>query len=55
MGNRADADLPSWLAAMETLRRLPATHVVPGHGERFDRGLLEHTETLLRAARAEQP
>lgn len=51
IGNRSDAALPTtWAAAVRTLRDLPAAHVVPGHGDRTDRGLFDHTLKLLREA-----
>jgi glyoxylase-like metal-dependent hydrolase (beta-lactamase superfamily II) len=52
IGNRSDAaPLDVWAAAVRTLRDLPARHVIPGHGERTDRGLIEHTLKLLAAGR----
>ena len=50
VGNRADADLEGWPRAIEALRELEVDYVVPGHGERSDPGLLEHSLGLLRGA-----
>jgi glyoxylase-like metal-dependent hydrolase (beta-lactamase superfamily II) len=50
LGNLADADLARWPAAIERLRGLDATLIIPGHGDRTDPGLLEHTIRLVRGA-----
>ena len=56
VGNLADASLETWEAALAAVRaRVPAPRVVvPGHGEPGDAGLLDHTLTLVRAARGER-
>jgi peptidoglycan/xylan/chitin deacetylase (PgdA/CDA1 family)/glyoxylase-like metal-dependent hydrolase (beta-lactamase superfamily II) len=51
LGNLSDADVAAWPRAIERLRALPATIVIPGHGTRFDRALLDRTDQLLGAAR----
>jgi len=47
LGNTADADLESWLEAVRSLYRFDFEVLVPGHGDRVDPGLLEHTIDLL--------
>ncbi len=47
LGNTSDANLAAWPAAVRDLARFEVTLVVPGHGERLDPGLIEHTLTLL--------
>jgi len=47
IGNTDDADLERWPESIEALRRFDVDHVVPGHGDRTDPGLLEHTLELL--------
>jgi metallo-beta-lactamase class B len=47
IGNVVDADLESWPRAIERLRELHARVIVPGHGERTDPELLDHTLELL--------
>ncbi len=49
VGNTSDADLASWPRAIERLREFRAAIVVPGHGDRTDPGLLDHTLELLHA------
>lgn len=48
LGNTADANMEMWGAAVESLLALHALLVIPGHGMRFDSGVLEHTIELLR-------
>lgn len=48
VGNLSDADVEAWPAAIERLRGLRAGVIVPGHGDRTDPGLLDHTLSLLR-------
>jgi len=50
IGNKTDADIKSWVGAAAALRPLKAAVVIPGHGKRFDRGLIEHTFKLVKAA-----
>jgi glyoxylase-like metal-dependent hydrolase (beta-lactamase superfamily II) len=52
-GNIADADLESWPRAVATLLALPVTVVIPGHGDRTDAGLIQHTLDVL--ARTPRP
>jgi len=47
VGNTADADLEAWPASVRKLSRFDFDVLVPGHGERLDSGLLEHTVRLL--------
>ena len=51
LGNLSDADVAAWPRAIARLRDLPATIVIPGHGTRFDRELLDRTDQLLGATR----
>ena len=54
VGNIADADLESWPRAVRTLAELPATVVIPGHGDRLDPNLIQNTlEVLTRANETE--
>jgi metallo-beta-lactamase class B len=50
LGNTADADLAAWPDAIRRLLPLPVDVVVPGHGERLDPGLLQHTLDVLAEA-----
>jgi glyoxylase-like metal-dependent hydrolase (beta-lactamase superfamily II) len=47
VGNTSDADLEAWPKAIRNLRRFDLEIVVPGHGDRLDPGLLDHTIELL--------
>lgn len=47
LGNTAEADLKQWPDSLCELARLPVDVVVPGHGERLDPGLIQHTLELL--------
>jgi metallo-beta-lactamase class B len=47
VGNIREADLENWPKAIETLKRFTVDFVVPGHGDRVDPGLLEHTIEVL--------
>jgi metallo-beta-lactamase class B len=49
-GNIQEADMANWPEAIEQLKRFDAEFVVPGHGERLDPGLLDHTIEVLTAA-----
>jgi glyoxylase-like metal-dependent hydrolase (beta-lactamase superfamily II) len=49
IGNTADADLKEWPNSIRKLLQFDADVVVPGHGDRLDRGLIEHTLGLLGA------
>ncbi len=42
-----DAGLEHWLKAIRKFQQYEVEIVVPGHGERIDPGLLEHTLELL--------
>jgi glyoxylase-like metal-dependent hydrolase (beta-lactamase superfamily II) len=48
-GNTADADLRQWPIAVRKLLQFPVDIVVPGHGDRLDPGLIQHTLDLLAA------
>jgi glyoxylase-like metal-dependent hydrolase (beta-lactamase superfamily II) len=47
VGNTADANMATWADAVASLRQLRPDVVVPGHGLRFDPGLIQHTIDLL--------
>jgi glyoxylase-like metal-dependent hydrolase (beta-lactamase superfamily II) len=47
VGNTSDADMAAWPGSVRDLSRFDFTMLVPGHGDRLDPGLLEHTITLL--------
>jgi metallo-beta-lactamase class B len=47
VGNTTDADLEAWPDSVRKLSRFDFDVLVPGHGERLDPGLLEHTLNLL--------
>ncbi len=46
-GNTAEADMKEWSVAIRRLAQFPVNVVVPGHGERLDPGLIQHTLDLL--------
>jgi len=48
-GNTADADLQRWPEAIRKLAQFPVDVVVPGHGDRLDPGLIQHTLEVLGA------
>jgi metallo-beta-lactamase class B len=47
VGNTLDADLKNWPVAVRKLEQFDMEIVVPGHGDRLDAGLIEHTIALL--------
>lgn len=47
VGNTADADLEIWPESVRDLARFDFDVLVPGHSDRLDPGLLEHTIDLL--------
>jgi glyoxylase-like metal-dependent hydrolase (beta-lactamase superfamily II) len=47
VGNTSDADLEAWPESVRDLARFDFDVLVPGHGNRLDAGLLEHTINLL--------
>jgi len=51
-GYLGDASLEHWPEALDRLRALVPARVVPGHGHRFDPGVLELTEEVVRKAAA---
>jgi ABC-type branched-subunit amino acid transport system substrate-binding protein/glyoxylase-like metal-dependent hydrolase (beta-lactamase superfamily II) len=46
-GNTTEADIEQWPIAIRRLKQFPVDVVVPGHGERLDPGLIQHTLDLL--------
>jgi metallo-beta-lactamase class B len=50
VGNIQEADLEYWPKAIEKLKRFDVDFVVPGHGNRLDPGLIEHTIEVLTAS-----
>ena len=55
-GNIADADLEAWPRAVTSLLALPVAVVIPGHGDRTDAGLIQHTlDVLARTPRPASP
>lgn len=49
IGNKSDADMARWGDSVRSLHRFKPRMVIPGHGERLDPGLLDHTLKLLAA------
>ncbi len=47
VGNTSDADLDTWPESVRDLDRFDFDVLVPGHGDRLDPGLLQHTIDLL--------
>ena len=47
IGNTSDADVEAWPVSVRRLRRFDFNILVPGHGDRLDPGLLDHTIDLL--------
>jgi len=47
VGNTADADMAAWPSAIRKLQGLSVDVVVPGHGDRLDPGLIQHTLDVL--------
>jgi len=47
VGNTSDADLKAWPESVGRLSQFQADWIIPGHGDRFDPGLLEHTISVL--------
>jgi len=47
VGNTADANMDTWAGAVASLESLRCRTVIPGHGLRFDPGLIRHTVELL--------
>jgi glyoxylase-like metal-dependent hydrolase (beta-lactamase superfamily II) len=47
IGNTADADLAKWPESVRNLMPFEFDILVPGHGERLDPGLLDHTLAIL--------
>jgi metallo-beta-lactamase class B len=55
LGPLDDADLAGWRTAVTELKALNPKIVVPGHGDRLDPQLLDHTLALLDRAPAQNP
>lgn len=51
VGNTSDANLEAWPKSVRNLTRFDFDLLVPGHGDRLDPGLLEHTIDLLTSFR----
>ncbi|NMB53800.1 MAG: MBL fold metallo-hydrolase [Leptolinea sp.] len=49
LGNTMDADMKKWPEAIHKLEQFPVDVVVPGHGDRLDPGLIQHTLDLLQS------
>jgi metallo-beta-lactamase class B len=49
VGNTADADIPSWITAIHQLEAYEVEVVVPGHGDRLDVELIQHTLDVLQS------
>ncbi|MBN1877765.1 MAG: MBL fold metallo-hydrolase [Anaerolineae bacterium] len=47
VGNTADADMAAWSESVRALTRFDVDVVVPGHGERLDPQLIEHTVGVI--------
>ncbi len=47
VGNTSDADLAAWPVSVAKLSRFDFVLLIPGHGDRMDPGLVEHTVQLL--------
>jgi len=47
IGNTSDADLQAWSGSVRPLAQFELGIVVPGHGERLDPELLDHTLAIL--------
>jgi glyoxylase-like metal-dependent hydrolase (beta-lactamase superfamily II) len=47
IGNTADADLAAWPEAMRRIASFDLEVLIPGHGDRFDPALIDHTLDLL--------
>jgi metallo-beta-lactamase class B len=47
VGNTSDADLAEWPNSVRDLARFDFVMLIPGHGDRLDPGLVEHTLDLL--------
>jgi len=46
-GNTAEADISEWIEAAKTLQQFPLEFVIPGHGDRIDPELINHTIEVL--------
>ena len=47
VGNSREANVLSWIQAMSRLKQWDFEYVIPGHGDRIDPGLIDHTVDLL--------
>jgi len=48
VGNTADANLAAWPDSVRKLGDFDFETLIPGHGDRFDAGLVDHTLALLK-------
>lgn len=55
IGNTTDADMAQWPGTVSRLFDYDFQFVIPGHGHRFDRSLIDHTLYLLNKYDKEHP
>jgi metallo-beta-lactamase class B len=51
VGNTADADMAEWPKSIEKLRQFKIDLLIPGHGDRMDPQLIDHTLDVLAKAK----
>jgi metallo-beta-lactamase class B len=51
VGNTADADMTEWPKSIEKLRQFKIDLLIPGHGNRMDPQLINHTLEVLAKAK----
>lgn len=51
VGNTADADMQEWPKSIEKLRQFKIDLLIPGHGDRMDPQLIDHTLDILAKAK----
>lgn len=51
VGNTADADMAEWPKSIEKLRQFKTDLLIPGHGDRMDPQLIDHTLDVLARAK----
>lgn len=47
LGNTADANLEQWKSSLLRLKSFQCEYIIPGHGIRFDKRLIDHSIALL--------
>lgn len=47
LGNTADANLDQWKKSLLNLKSFQCEYIIPGHGVRFDRTLIDHSMALF--------